>query len=454
MPRSRPTSPAPGPGGQRRVLTRPSWPEYQRITEILRLETVGGMLLIAGAVIAVVWANLPGDAYASLRDLHLGGQLLGFDLDLSLGHWAADGLLAVFFFLVGLELKKEFVAGDLRRLDRAIVPVAAAFGGVAVPALLYVLVNLGSGGETLRGWAIPTATDIAFAVAVLAVVGSRLPSALRLFLLTLAVVDDLVAICIIAIFYTDELQVEQLLWAVVPLAAFGLLVQRWPAFFGTRPWVGSLVLLPLGALAWAFFHESGVHATIAGVVLGFLVPVMRKSGGDGPGLAEVLEHRVRPLSAGFCVPVFAFFSAGVAIGGGEGGFSALFTDTVTWGIVVGLVAGKPIGILAATWLVTRTRRANLDEDIAWRDLAGMSMLAGIGFTVSLLISELSFDAGSGHYDHAKVAILAASVLAAGLSALVLVPRNRHYRDLELREQVDEDHDGIPDVFQRSEDQRG
>ncbi|NPC98242.1 Na+/H+ antiporter NhaA [Nocardioides sp. zg-DK7169] len=453
MPDPRSSAPAPGPSDQRRVLTRPSWPEYQRITEILRMETVGGMLLIAGAVLAVVWANLPGDSYASLRDLHVGGQVLGFDLDLSLAHWAADGLLAVFFFLVGLELKKEFVAGDLRRLDRAIVPVAAAIGGVAVPALLYVLVNLGSGGETLHGWAIPTATDIAFAVAVLAVVGSRLPSALRLFLLTLAVVDDLVAISIIALFYTDELHVEQLLWALVPLALFGLLVQRWPAFFGTRGWASWLVLVPLGALVWAFFLESGVHATIAGVVLGFLVPVMRKSGGEGPGLAEVLEHRVRPLSAGFCVPVFAFFSAGVALGDG-GGLGSLLSDGVAWGIVIGLVVGKPIGILAATWLVTRTRRANLDSDITWRDLTGMSMLAGIGFTVSLLISELSFDAGSAHYDHAKIAILGASVLAAGLSALVLVPRNRHYRELELREQVDEDRDGIPDVFQRPEDQRG
>ena len=453
MPDPRSSAPGSGADAQRRVLGRPSWPEYQRITEILRAETVGGMLLIAGAVIALVWANLAGDSYTSLRDLHVGGQVLGFDLDLSLGHWAADGLLAVFFFLVGLELKKEFVAGDLRRLDRAIVPVAAAFGGVAVPALLYVLVNLDSGGETLHGWAIPTATDIAFAVAVLAVVGSRLPSALRLFLLTLAVVDDLVAISIIAIFYTDELAVEQLLWALIPLAAFGWLVQRRTAFFGVHAWTGWVLLVPLGALVWAFFYESGVHATIAGVVLGFLVPVMRKKG-TGPGLAEVLEHRVRPLSAGFCVPVFAFFSAGVAIGGGDGGFGALLTDTVAWGIVIGLVVGKPIGILAATWLVTRTRRANLDSDIAWRDLVGMSMLAGIGFTVSLLISELSFDAGSGHYDHAKIAILAASVLAAGLSALVLVPRNRHYRELELREQVDEDEDGIPDLFQRPEDQRG
>ncbi|WP_166389369.1 Na+/H+ antiporter NhaA [Nocardioides ochotonae] len=454
MPDPRSTAPDSGSNGQRRVLTRPSWPEYQRITEILRAETVGGLLLIAGAVLALVWANLAGDSYSSLRDLHVGGQVLGFDLDLTLGHWAADGLLAVFFFLVGLELKKEFVAGDLRRLDRAIVPVAAAFGGVAVPAVLYVLVNLGSGGETLRGWAIPTATDIAFAVAVLAVVGSRLPSALRLFLLTLAVVDDLVAILIIALFYTDELAVEQLLWALIPLAAFGWLVQRRTAFFGVHAWAGAVLLVPLGVLVWAFFHESGVHATIAGVVLGFLVPVLRKSGGEGPGLAEVLEHRVRPLSAGFCVPVFAFFSAGVAIGGGDGGFGALFTDTVAWGIVIGLVVGKPIGILVATWLVTRTRHANLDSDIAWRDLVGMSMLAGIGFTVSLLISELSFAAGSAHYDHAKIAILTASVLAAGLSALVLVPRNRHYRELERREQVDEDQDGIPDLFQRPEDQRG
>ncbi len=446
----------PHPRSSPPVLSRPSWTEYRRVAEILRAETVGGALLITGALVALLWANLPfGDSYFALRDLHVGGEILGVDLDLSLGHWAADGLLAVFFFLVGLELKKEFVAGDLRRLDRAIVPVAAAVGGVVVPAVLFTLVNVSSGGEPLRGWAIPTATDIAFAVAVLAVIGSRLPSALRLFLLTLAVVDDLIAICIIAVFYTDELRVGHLLLALVPIALFALIAQRGSRLLGTRAWAAWVLLVPLGVVAWALFLSSGVHATIAGVVLGFTVPVLRKHApvDSGPGLAEVLEHRVRPLSAGVCVPLFAFFSAGVSLSG-AGGLGSLLADTVTWGIVVGLVVGKPIGILSATWLVTRTRHASLDEDLAWRDLLGMTLLAGIGFTVSLLISELSFGADSAHYDHAKIAILAASVIAAGLASLVLVPRNRHYRELALLEQIDDDADGVPDVFQRAEDPRG
>ncbi|WP_240641490.1 Na+/H+ antiporter NhaA [Nocardioides ferulae] len=430
------------------MLSRPSWGEYQRVADILRTETIGGALLIAGAVVALLWANLPfGDSYFELRDWHVGGDVLGLHLDLSLGHWAADGLLAVFFFLVGLELKKEFVAGDLRSFDRAIVPVAAAFGGVMVPALIYTVINLAAGGETLRGWAIPAATDIAFAVAVLAVIGSRLPSPLRLFLLTLAVVDDLIAIAIIAIFYTSELKPEMLLLSVVPIAAFALVVQKASAFVGTRRWVAYVLLLPLAAVAWALFLESGVHATIAGVVLGFTVPVLRKQHpvDSGPGLAEVLEHRVRPISAGFCVPVFAFFSAGVSLSEG-GGFGALVEDSVVWGVVLGLVLGKPIGIMASTWLITRTRHANLDPDITWRDLLGMTLLAGIGFTVSLLISELSFGTESAHYDHAKIAILAASVIAAGLASLVLVPRNRYYRDLAERESVDTDHDSVPDLF--------
>ena len=442
------TPPAPGPGRTGRVLSRPSWGEYQRVSDILRTETVGGLLLILGAIVALLWANLPfGDSYFELRDRHVGGHMLGLDLDLSLGHWAADGLLAVFFFLVGLELKKEFVAGDLRSLDRAIVPVTAAFGGVAVPALIYTAINLSAGGEALRGWAIPAATDIAFAVAVLAVIGSQLPSPLRLFLLTLAVVDDLIAITIIALFYTGDLAPEMLLYAAVPIALFALVVQRAPAFVGNRRGVAYLLLVPLGVAAWALFLESGVHATIAGVVLGFTVPVLRKHApvDSGPGLAEVLEHRVRPISAGFCVPVFAFFSAGVSLREG-GGLAALVEDPVVWGVVLGLVLGKPIGIMGSTWLVTRTRHANLDPDIAWRDLLGMTMLAGIGFTVSLLVAELSFGTESAHYDHAKTAILAASVIAAGLASTVLVPRNRYYRDLAERERVDSDHDSVPDLF--------
>ncbi|NKX53117.1 Na+/H+ antiporter NhaA [Arthrobacter mobilis] len=431
------------------VLGRGSYSEALRIGEILRKETVGGALLVAAALVALVWANSPAaDSYFALRDLKVGYE--PWHLDLSLGAWAADGLLAIFFFLVGLELKREFVAGDLRQPAKAMVPVAAAAGGVVVPALIYAAVNWGS-AEALRGWAIPTATDIAFAVAVLAVIGSHLPSALRIFLLTLAVVDDLIAIAIIAVFYTSEIHVGPLLLTLIPVAVYAFLAQKYRRFFGVRPAAAWLILLPIGIVAWALLHASGIHATIAGVVLGFTIPVLRSkaSGGPeaGPGLAEILEHRFRPVSAGFAVPVFAFFSAGVAIGGAEG-LASLLTDTVALGILAGLVLGKPIGIVGTTWLMSKFTRAELDPSLKWIDLLGMSVLAGIGFTVSLLVAELSFGLGSEHNDHAKVAILAASLLAALLAAVILRARNRHYHRIEAEERVDADRDGIPDVYQQ------
>ncbi|MFG2099783.1 Na+/H+ antiporter NhaA [Micromonospora echinaurantiaca] len=419
------------------LFARRSWAETSRISEILRRETVGGALLLVGALLALIWSNSPWtEQYQALRDLRLGPAVL--HLDLSLGSWAADGLLAIFFFVAGLELKREFVAGDLRDPRRAAVPVAAAFGGVLVPALLYVLI---AGADAGRGWAIPTATDIAFALAVLAVVGRFLPPALRTFLLTLAVVDDLIAIVIIAVFYTTDLSILPLLGALVPLVVFGLLVQR-----RVRSW---WLLLPLAAATWVLMHESGVHATVAGVLLAFTVPVIRSeaAGGPaaGPGLAEHFEHRFRPISAGVAVPVFAFFSAGVAVGGLTGLTTAL-TDRVAVGIVVGLVVGKPIGILGATWLVSRFTRADPEEGLNWLDALGLSLLGGIGFTVSLLVGELAFGAGSERDDQVKVAVLAGSLLSALLASVVLRARSRVHRQVCEAESVDRDHDGVPDVY--------
>jgi NhaA family Na+:H+ antiporter len=425
-----------------RLLGRGSYPEAQRIAAVLRKETVGGALLLAAATAALIWANSPwSEAYETLRDTRVGPASL--HLDLTLGTWAADGLLAIFFFVAGLELKREFVAGDLREPRRAVLPVAAAVGGMAVPALLFVSFNLGAGDGALRGWAIPSATDIAFALAVLAVISTHLPTALRTFLLTLAVVDDLLAIVVIAIFYTDGLSVVPLLLALVPLALFAFLVQK-----RIRSW---WLLLPLAAVTWALVHESGIHATVAGVLLAFTVPVLRSeaAGGPdaGPGLAEHLEHRIRPLSAGVAVPVFAFFSAGVSVGG-LAGLGASITDSVAVGIAVGLVVGKVIGITAATWLVSRFTRAQLDEDLGWPDVFGLALLGGIGFTVSLLITELAYGAGSERYDHAKVGILAGTLTAALLATVVLRLRNRRYRRIAAEEAVDADRDGIPDVYER------
>ena len=430
------------------ILSRGSYAEALRIGEVLRKETVGGTLLVIAAIIALIWANSPAsDSYFALRDFKIGYE--PWHLDLSLGAWAADGLLAIFFFLVGLELKREFVAGDLRQINKSIVPVAAAAGGVFVPAVIYAVGNLTS-PETLRGWAIPTATDIAFAVAVLAIIGSHLPSALRIFLLTLAVVDDLIAISIIAFFYSTDIQVTPLLLALIPLALYTFLAQKYRHFFGRKAAAAWLILLPLGVVVWVLVHSSGIHATVAGVLLGFAVPVLRSkaAGGPeaGPGLAEIFEHRFRPISAGIAVPIFAFFSAGVAVGGWEG-FIAALADPVALGIILGLVVGKPIGIMGTTWVLTKVTKARLDDSFKWIDIFGVSILAGIGFTVSLLVAELSFGHGSLFDDHAKVGILAASLLAALLATVVLRARNRHYREAEKLEKVDADQDGIPDVYQ-------
>ncbi|RAM36613.1 Na+/H+ antiporter NhaA [Arthrobacter globiformis] len=436
------------------VFSRSTYPEYLRIAAILRTETVGGALLLAATTAALIWANSPAaDAYFGLRDFKLGYE--PWHLQLSLGHWASDGLLALFFFIAGLELKREFVSGDLRRPSRAVVPVAAAAGGVAAPAIIYAAIVWNAGAEALRGWAIPTATDIAFALAVLAVINTHLPSALRTFLLTLAVVDDLIAIGIIAFFYSSGLQPALLLAALVPLALFAWLVQK-----RVSRWY---LLVPLAVATWGLVHASGIHATVAGVLLGFTVPVAASrretqqgstTAGSttdvgGTGMAARLEHLLRPLSAGFAVPVFAFFSAGVALGGTTGLTSAL-SDPVAVGIVTALIAGKALGVFGATFLVTKTTRAQLDDGLKWVDVAGLSLLAGVGFTVSLLIAELSFGSGSARDDHAKVAILAGSLTAAALAAVVLRARNRHYRRLEAEETRDDDGDGVPDVFERSE----
>lgn len=443
-------TPTPSSGSPRNLFSRPSYKESVRIGDILRKETVGGMVLIAGAILALIWANTPmRDSYFALRDFHFGPTLFGVDLNLSIGHWAADALLAVFFFLTGLELKKEFVIGDLRNVKTAAVPVAAAFGGVLVPALVFVAIAAGSGGgtELLRGWAIPTATDIAFAVAVLAVIGSALPAALRIFLLTLAVVDDLIAIVIIAFVFTDELKLAYLGLALIPIILFTVLARSLGKFFAKRAWAAWAILLPLGVITWIFIFGSGIHATIAGVVLGFCIPVKRTDGREGYGLSELFEHRFRPLSSGFCIPIFAFFAAGVTVVSSDSGGGGLFTDPVLWGIVLGLVLGKPIGIMGFTWLLTKFTKASLDKDAKWADLFGVTLLAGIGFTVSLLVSELSFGLESEHYEHAKVAILAGSFIAAILGALWLIPRNRGYKIIAARETRDDNKDGIPDVYQ-------
>ena len=424
---------------RRRLFTRGSWPEAKRLAEILRAETVGGVLLLIASGAAIGWANSPwSDAYHAVSEFEIGPHT--WHLRLTVAEWAADGLLAIFFFVVGLELKREFVAGDLRDPARAALPIAAAVGGMVAPAAVFAAVNLGAGHpENLDGWAVPVATDIAFALAVLAVLSTHLPSALRTFLLTLAVVDDLLAITIIAAFYTDDFAPIPLVLAVVPLALFAVAVQR-----GLNRW---WVLLPLAAATWALVHASGVHATVAGVLLGFTVPVLSQR---DQLTAESLEHRLRPVSAGFVVPVFAFFAAGVTVGGWSG-MGASLLQPVTVGVLAGLVLGKPIGVFGITFVLAKFTRASLDDDLAWRDVFGVSLLAGIGFTVSLLIGELAFGHGTPAGIDAKMGVLSGSVVAALLAAVVLLSRNAAYRRIHAMETMDADHDGVPDIYEARQD---
>lgn len=436
-----PETPAEAPQGQaprKPVYGAADTPSPSRIGQLLRSEPVAGILLLIATVLALIAANAPGlrDLYESVSSAHF-GPVIGsaenplLDLDLSVSHWAADGLLAVFFFLVGLELKQEFVDGELRSPGKAAVPIAAAVGGVVVPALIFAVIVSAGGGEALGGWAVPTATDIAFATAVLAIVGSHLPLAMRTFLLTLAVVDDLIAITIIAVFYTSDLSLGHLAAAIVPIAIFAVIAAKGQRTLAQKAWTSWVVLLPLGIITWALFYSSGIHATIAGVVLAFLVPVHpdRRDGDDpqAAGLASHLEHRVRPFSAALCVPIFAFFSAGVFVGGWSG-LTDAWTSAAALGVIAGLVIGKTVGITGTTFLITRFRRFTLDPDVQWIDVLGLAMLAGIGFTVSLLISELSFGSGSELDSTAKVGILTGSLLAALLGGGLLALRDRHYRD--------------------------
>ncbi|WP_458244955.1 Na+/H+ antiporter NhaA [Streptomyces sp. MAI_2237] len=429
---------APRSSTPRKVLGRLSLPERTYVADALRTETVGGVLLLAAAVTALIWANIPAlhDSYESLSHFHFGPAALG--LHLSVAHWAADGLLAVFFFVAGIELKRELVAGDLRDPKAAALPVAAALCGMAVPALVYTLTNL-TGGGSLEGWAVPTATDIAFALAVLAVIGTSLPSALRAFLLTLAVVDDLFAILIIAVFFTGTIDFAALGGAVVGLAVFWLLLRK-----GVRGWY---VYVPLALVIWGLMYNSGIHATIAGVAMGLMLRCHRHEGeAHSPG--EQVEHLVRPLSAGLAVPLFALFSAGVVVSGGALG--DVFTKPETLGVVLGLVVGKAVGIFGGTWLTARFTRASLSDDLAWADVAAVATLAGIGFTVSLLIGELAFDGEAVLTDEVKAAVLTGSLIAATLATVLLKVRNAKYRRLCEAEERDEDADGIPDVYEEDD----
>lgn len=380
-------------------------PREQRwLLRVLRDETFGGALLLISGVVAFVIANSNlGDWYADFRSTKIGLESVG--LNLTIAHWAADAFLAIFFFVAGLELKHEFTHGSLAQRKQAIVPIVAAISGMIVPALVYLAVVRGESGA-LDGWAIPVATDIAFALAVLAVAGRGLPLELRAFLLALAVVDDLGAITIIALFYSEKTDLLFIALTIALLALYALL-QR----MGLTSWY---LMVPLALVIWWSTYQSGVHATVAGVLIALLTRLKGKNGNPSP--AEIAELRIRPISVGIAVPFFAFTAAGVDL-------RALGVETIAQpisvAVIAGLVVGKPIGVLLATYLLTRFTSAKLNENLKWADLFGVGLLAGIGFTVSLLIAELSFTDGSGALAAGKIGILVGSLISATLAVFFL-----------------------------------
>ena len=455
---SRPHNPhdAPGPGDDlweagpsytssdrplARLVARP-------VREFLRVEAAGSLLLLAAAAIALVWANSPwAESYDALWHAHLVLDVGPLHLDETLQHWVNDALMVIFFFVVGLEIKYELVNGDLRDPKTAALPIIAAVGGMAVPAGLYLALNPpGSAGSA--GWGIPMATDIAFAVGVLGILGRRIPSAARLFLLTLAIVDDIGAILVIAVFYTADLSLGWLAVAIGLLAA--MLVAR-----TLRIW-SIVVYAVLGVGVWFALLESGVHATLAGVAIGLMapaVPLLKEDVARGHARAalrdnvldpdeldrlrfllkesvsvvERLQSTLHPVSAYVVLPVFALANAGVELGA----IGKVFTEPVGLGIILGLVLGKPVGIFLASFAAVRLGLARLPEHTTWPMVVGLGAVGGIGFTVSIFIAGLSFPGADLLTEEAKIAILLASLLAAVVGVVLLV--------LSTRGQVDDDH---------------
>ncbi|MFL6203820.1 MAG: Na+/H+ antiporter NhaA [Acidimicrobiales bacterium] len=404
------------------------------LREFLATEAAGGVLLVLAAVVALVWANSPWqESYATLWHTDVGVHVGRWSLELDLRHWVNDGLMAVFFLVVGLEVKRELVLGELRDRRRAVLPIVAAVGGMVVPALFYL--GLNPAGAEASGWGIPMATDIAFAVGVLALVAPAIPPALRLFLLTLAIVDDIGAILVIAVVYSSAIE---LAWVGVALVVVGCVVGLRRLGVTATPW-----FVLLGGVLWVAVYESGVHPTVAGVVMGLLVPatpaltreIVRsrtdelldvftpEAARDTTRLArqavsplEWLEHQLHGWSSLVIVPLFALANAGVELTADAVDHAS--SSTVTIGVVVGLVLGKTVGISAATWGAVRLGRADLPTGASWRQLVGVAALAGIGFTVSLFIAGLAFD-DPALVDEAKIGVLAASVVATLTGYLLL-----------------------------------
>jgi NhaA family Na+:H+ antiporter len=378
--------------------------------DFVSIEALSGLVLLAGAVAALVWANAATGSYEEFWHHHVNVGVGDASIDLSIQHWVNDGLMTVFFFVVGLEIKREVVRGELRDPRTVALPVLAAIGGMALPALLYTALN--AGGSGAEGWAIPAATDIAFAVGVLALLGPRVPRNLKLFVLTLAIVDDIGAIIVIAIFYSGGVELLWLL-ASAGLVALILVLQR------LRVATPIAYVLPALAL-WVCLYEAGVHPTIAGVILGLLTPA-RPFGGRQ--VIESLEHGVHPWSSFLIVPLFALANAGIVIDSDT--VSRAFDSPVTIGVALGLVVGKTLGITLATALGVRLRLGRLPDGVRWPHLVGGAAVAGIGFTVALFVADLSFR--GTRLENAIIGILVGSLLSGLVGAAVIAGAARRPR---------------------------
>lgn len=435
------------------------------VARFLRIEAAGGMLMLAGTVAALVWFNVAAHSYESFWGTELAVELGSFHLDLTLHEWVNDGLMALFFFVVGMEIKREMVAGELRDPKAAALPIIAALGGMAVPALIYTAFNAGGPGSA--GWGIPMATDIAFAVGVVSLLGSRVPVQLKLFLLTLAVADDLGGIGVIAIFYSDGLAAGWLFGAFAIFATMFVLRRLGVWFFP--------VYVVLGVVAWLCMLESGVHATIAGVLIGFLTPTRPLRTDLQPeAIADRLENQpelraadvrqasflikesvpvderlmdlLHPWTSFVVIPIFALANAAIPLDAGA--LSAAAESPVTWGVALGLLVGKAVGVSGMAWLAVKLGLARMPRGATPLHMLGIAVAAGIGFTVAIFITGISFT-DVAMQEEAKVGIFAASIAAAVLSSLLLSLAHRRAspseQALEEREEEELFAEDLPEV---------
>ena len=382
--------------------TRP----YEMIREFLRMESAGGILLVIATIFAVLLANSAlGGLYESFLQTPVAIQVGALKIAKPLLLWINDGLMAIFFFLVGLEIKREFKAGELSSLSQIALPGLAAIGGMAAPALIYVLINW-EAPQNLIGWAIPAATDIAFALAVLSLLGSRVPPALKLLLLAIAIFDDLGAILIIAFFYTSDLSQTALLLSLLPIA--GLVILNWRGVTANAPYV------LLGTVLWVMVLKSGVHATLAGVIAALAIPLVKSEQSEHSVLEE-FEHALHPWVAYGILPLFAFANAGVSF---EGIGFASVSEPVMLGVSLGLFVGKQIGIFLVIWLTVALGLAAMPKDTTWLQLYSVAVIAGIGFTMSLFVGSLAFS-DSAHEAQIRLGVLIGSLASATVGYFLL-----------------------------------